>query len=577
MTRNKRMVNLFSEKDYANFLSNKASLQRWIDEKKVSMLEGSNITMRYQVRLDALDNYILNLVETNQTHKLNRQDLLDYLNMVYQNRDNLYFFRNCLLLSYPYAEMIYSGKMLENIRSRGKALKTAAQKIYEELMQKGKVAEADMNKLLVYLIGALGKESDKISSVIDNVFNYLLVKDSNGEQLTYKENFFMLRVMSYYSAKELGIPYTSVYLTNDDFGGNQLRETGMGASYDNYGIIYINKRAVESRKQSNPNLTSLQYFLMVIGHENRHSYQSYNISQAKPDLAIFETIKSDLFRKHLSSSSFDEYHINYRFNGMEDDANAFGYRFLRETLNKGNIKNTPFHNEIDSSLIRLQYKQSLGRKKNQQQMFSAEMFDVKTLIEIIRKNPDYLNKYPMLRIMFNDNGTPKNMTELFNYIMRPDGRFDPDKFAIAKDFILRVIDMNLDNTNIVSLDYVSQIQLFTLMFDTVYSELKKLKNSMDILDTEIGVFDRINRTRIDRLDKYIDVLNKHSGLIEHLASLDRFGELGRSLWISKRFINETIYSVKKRLDESDKFDESQIYAELEALSGSEVIASGRRV
>ena len=315
------MINLYEEEYYQEVLKRPSMLQQWIKEKKKMTKENCPANMRYIVQLDALDNYIVDLYEKGKLNKLNQNDLKAYLNILYTNSDDLFILRHSLLLSKQYRKNFFQESELTKLKERDKNAYDRAIEIYQKIRNNEKVEEYDLQFLITYASGMIGYRTKEGKNVLDNLFQYLLKKDAKQEHLSLIEKNFLIQMMSNYCCRDLDIPLTSVYLSDKDINKNELKNI-RGVNYDNFGVIGINKQVLEKELSKTTTLTPTQSMLFVISHENRHSYQSYHVHQDKANLAVFETIKSDLFRKELSTDEFDEYHKNYFFNGMENDANS---------------------------------------------------------------------------------------------------------------------------------------------------------------------------------------------------------------------------------------------------------------
>ena len=82
--------------------------------------------------------------------------------------------------------------------------------------------------------------------------------------------------------------------------------------------------------------------------------------------------------------------------------------------------------------------------------------------------------------------------------------------------------------------------------------------------------------RIKVVRKLLQEINKHAELIDDLASLERYGEYGRDLWMAERGIEDLINSIKSPIKESSEQIPSDIAVELLEVSQSEVKPNAAR-
>lgn len=580
MQKNSRMINLYEKEYYQEVLKRTSMLQQWIEEKKKMIKEDCPTDMRYSVQLDALDNYIVDLYEKGNLNKLNQSDLKAYLNILYKNSNDLYILRHSLLFSKQYREIFFQEPELTELKKRKQNAYERAIKIYQKIRNNEKVEEYDLQFLITYISGMIGYATKGGNNVLDNLFQYLLKKDAQKEHLSLVEKNFLIQMMSNYCCRKLDIPLTSVYLSDKDINGNELKNKNIsGVNYGNFGVIGINKQVLEKELSKTKTLTPTQSMLFVISHENRHSYQSYHVHQPEANLAVFETIKSDLFRKELSTDEFDEYRKNYFFDGMENDANCWGYIFLEDVLHKNKIDKSMYEIEIDTNLINLHQQQTVGYKTNGNKKRQMEYFDVYHLSEIVKKRPEYVNEYPMLQIMFTKSGEVKPNQELFKGLIDKENHLDMDKYEVARDFVLKAMDQEIEKQQVEKMSTEEKFDYFIVVFTCLHQELKKLKNATRVIGKDerlVDAYQHIMPKRIKVVRKLLQEINKHAELIDDLASLERYGEYGRDLWMAERGIEDLINSIKSPIKESSEQIPSDIAVELLEVSQSEVKPNAAR-
>ena len=190
-----------------------------------------------------------------------------------------------------------------------------------------------------------------------------------------------------------------------------------------------------------------------------------------------------------------------------------------------------------------------------------------------------MNEYPMLQIMFTKSGEVKPNQELFKGLIDKDNHLDMDKYEVARDFVLKSMDQEIEKQQVEKMSTEEKFDYFIVVFTCLHQELKKLKNATRVIGKDerlVDAYQHIMPKRIKVVRKLLQEINKHAELIDDLASLERYGEYGRDLWMAERGIEDLINSIKSPIKESSEQIPSDIAVELLEVSQSEVKPNAAR-
>lgn len=190
-----------------------------------------------------------------------------------------------------------------------------------------------------------------------------------------------------------------------------------------------------------------------------------------------------------------------------------------------------------------------------------------------------MNEYPMLQIMFTKSGEVKPNQELFKGLIDKENHLDMDKYEVARDFVLKAMDQEIEKQQVEKMSTEEKFDYFIVVFTCLHQELKKLKNATRVIGKDerlVDAYQHIMPKRIKVVRKLLQEINKHAELIDDLASLERYGEYGRDLWMAERGIEDLINSIKSPIKESSEQIPSDIAVELLEVSQSEVKPNAAR-
>ena len=248
----------------------------------------------------------------------------------------------------------------------------------------------ELNHYYATLIYYLKNGSKKYEQIIKDEVKRIM--ESNINSLSDMQVKFYSQYVAYFARHSYKYNITVMVGTSTNKGLY---------GYQNYDYIFINKDA-------NKDLFNLTE---TICHEVRHSIQ-YHQSVEQNTKAAFEMSQFRLFCKYLSTADYDSYHKNYTYSTIEQDAEEHGHldtTIFFDMFDKKILGNIARDNRLNVVRKRPHYRFMLD-KNNKAQPFDD--FIVNNMDNIILKHPDEINNYPVLRRIYNQDGTRKSFEKI---------------------------------------------------------------------------------------------------------------------------------------------------------------------
>lgn len=155
--------------------------------------------------------------------------------------------------------------------------------------------------------------------------------------------------------------------------------------------------------------------LITLFHELRHVKQETDKRSGKINHKKYMMIKEDV----LQELDSDYYDVNYKKIYEEIDARVSAakeaYHFLKSLPLPQEVKEREKYVQALERLKRIMerersfYVRALSKKYKGSEVADIEIY----FDEIIRENPDKLEKYPILKVEYNDDGTRKSIVQIF--------------------------------------------------------------------------------------------------------------------------------------------------------------------
>lgn len=264
-----------------------------------------------------------------------------------------------------------------------------ARKLYNKKF-KTPLTQDEKNRYYSFLLTRLNNEKFK-----DIIFKEIdLIIGSDFKSLSPIELQFYAQYVSNYARNTFSIKTT----THVVIGDNDSTSRGVTSN----GFITIYKDA----------FNSIDLFTKTVCHETRHTYQ-YESSKNKVNKEAFDVATRNLFGKYLNTKDYNSYHDNYRYAGIELDAEREGHRaasifFMAHERNDlaDNVRNNRV-NVFDKRHYYPFMKDSNGKSH------PIDTFIVNNLDSIIANHPDEIKNYPVLKEIYDSNGKRKPYSVLF--------------------------------------------------------------------------------------------------------------------------------------------------------------------
>ena len=303
-----------------------------------------------------------------------------------------YLFINSPLLKNEFLNRFVVNKIInfrDNYFNYNESIKT-----YEDIKRNKKLSPALKNRFYANMIIALQRNYKDIhkDDIYEEIAKHILnnnsnIKDMNGMELLYYCNY--AAAVEAVGFKE----FPEIHIMND--------QPSTGGFYNN-GLIFLNKKSYRSL---------LFEKTKTVCHETRHFYQHKSLDKEK-DKAGFEMAVMDLFSKYLSTSKYDLYHRNYKYSGIELDAEKYGFYYgslVLTILDRADLRESLRNLEKQEYAKRHFYEYMIDENNNP---FPIDKFIVNNMDEIISKHPEELDKFQVLNSIYKRDGSRKSLKDM---------------------------------------------------------------------------------------------------------------------------------------------------------------------
>ena len=266
-----------------------------------------------------------------------------------------------------------------------------------KLYQKEKTTElsdVEKNRLYANLMHLIYSDNPTHKNVVESEIRRIV--NSKFNSLNDTELTFYCQYVSKYSIGSRD------FRTHVVFGTTTSSVNGY--SINDY--IFMNKKA----------FGSVAMMTETICHETRHAVQNHE-GASKDTRSAFDMAQRELFCKYLNTFDYDSYHENYRYSGIEIDAekhghwdavvllSAFGRKDLAERVRNDRIATTDTRNYYDLMID--------SNKKE----IPTDTYIVHRMNQIINSHPDEINTFPVLNKFYSKDGSLKQFSEIMNQRM----------------------------------------------------------------------------------------------------------------------------------------------------------------
>lgn len=389
----------------------------------------------------------------------------------------------------------------------------------------------------------LNKEGNRYKSVLDRAFE---------DKISYV-------------LKEQGEEEILIHVSN--FEGTKKSISGAAGFFDKNGIVAISSAEIQK--------LSLSYFrpLETVFHEARHAVQNKHLENGE----FVNPKEYIMLKENLIKEKRPEYYVNnYRYNAAEIDARLAGLRgAIRYLKSLGFSEQEIIHN--NDGVFKEYYKAKL--------MAEYEMYDNNTFLkkdkdnsekslnemfsEIVKEDPEILQKHPVLAIEFNEDGTRKSrigvlskFDDVLDEIRTDKSKVKSSNFRVYQEILKDYTGMDA-RTVIEEVEDAVNLQLKNKPFEKILDRivekggLKLFSESMANGEIEINPEDTDEERKKNflRLKSGLESYSKAypdrdvSKKIEE--ELNRFNSLGK-IEISE--INVDTSSITDRTQSDDEWD-----------------------
>ncbi len=265
-------------------------------------------------------------------------------------------------------------------------------KIYEK-STKYDLSNKEKNRLYSYLIRQMNKDNKKLDNIYTNCAKNILLTGKNIKDLNDMELKFYCAYIGRFAQKQSKVNTEIHIMENEPKNGG----------FECAGLIFINKNTSFA--------PTLEEITQVVCHETQHRVQEVE-SVNNTNRVAFEMARHQLFNKYLYSEDYDVYHLNYHYSDIELDAELNGFwnsGIILGMLNRRDLSEKVRNLRKERFDKRHYYEFMLDKNKKP---VPADWFVVTYLDEIIKNHPEELDKYKVLKALYNENGSRRSFSNI---------------------------------------------------------------------------------------------------------------------------------------------------------------------
>lgn len=435
------------------------------------------------IRREYIENYILkNYFDGNPQTK---EIMINYIAALKNaaSQDFSLFSKTSLLKS-ENIEFIFgkNSKIAEEIAYYEEQFNREAYRLFKE-SQKRELNDDEKTVLASFFNYTINTTNPNIKKAQLKYLTKLLLKETlpkNDEEIKFIVNSAKKYICEKHNENGMDVGMdVNVYISNlsDHFRGRHI---------PNHSLIFINHERSHFKDKS-------ENIIKTLFHELRHEFQKISSSSSQHKYGnvmevAYDYAVIDLMCKYIGRDAYNR-GLNYWFQEHEIDAQTEGYRnaghFYYHIRSQINLDPTTAEakklKEIGSRLFE---KSSKIAKENNyhyryietsEGKYFKEKFNVIKLNEIIKKHPSELDRYPILRRLYNSDGTEKKLDDL----IRETAKNTSDVFYPYKDSIMYHVCIK---------DELKDIRLSNYPPEAQYNFLRQLTNIFDEEKKTIALF-----------------------------------------------------------------------------------------
>ena len=424
-------------------------------------------------------------------------------------KNNRVSYINSLLLKPNYANYFFTGDSYNLYKQYLDSTSKVCGEIFKKVKAGIKITPLEDAKLFRFLESKLSP----YDSNYQGIFDYFLKANLKGiSEPSIFENKFIIQYLTFLKCKNKDLPYMNCYVTSVDLKHNKPFWNGLH-SYD--GLVLINERVCN---RDNLLLRKRHSYAYVVLHELEHYYQAYSVRNNIFNEANYIYSKKAVLQQN---QEYNEFMTNYGYKETENKANVkAGYELL-ELYRKYNISHENANFALyQNHLLRTSLSRALQKKKDGTLTYIGD-YNIEMMEKELVKNPLLLSKFPILKILFQEDGYLKSPYEILSVYTELDKKRDENKKRILSEVIEYMISHGIfGKVDISRCSYDDVLSYFMIIADDFEKQVRAIK---DMLDSYTGVFlgslddrDKFNtlfRRRVKVIKAELAIVNKYRGII----------------------------------------------------------------
>lgn len=260
-------------------------------------------------------------------------------------------------------------------------------------------------------------ENESTNIILNQILRNVWGKISNDKLISEKEAEVFLYTLYYDSLRCFDIDETKIDEMSYTSDPTKIRPSGRGIHYplDNgHSKIYYPERNIELLCNSKNDFISRLISLIAVPHEIVHCQQHQHSSIGIVDLGAFLCSLEDVVRR-VSNYYAD----NYFFTGIEADANSRGFAAVGYFLVSRKLADNSYLNKFYRD-IKKSYNSFISGSRNKTvKLGNVEDVSGRVLLKVcsdyVKKDISVMSEYPLLAMVYNQNGDLKTVGEIFSY------------------------------------------------------------------------------------------------------------------------------------------------------------------
>ena len=499
---------VFSTNEIILLQTDPATFLKLVDFEKNKELNDEDLDVKTQLAIDYVECYSLNLLEKSNRTPEETKFLMDLRDVILNEiKNGNVAFISSQFLKKNIVNGFFKANDIEIVKKYKEDVRAAAFAIFEKIKHGEKCTSKEQLIFFKYLTSNLSSTNEKVREAIDYI-----VKDNieNDKPYSIFEKQFLACYLAYEKSMNNNIPYIKPYITSIDLQNKKPSWGGLHIGYSSGSIIQINQKMVRAKKFVDAKDHGLAH---VVLHEYEHWNQYYNTENNILNSTSYIYAKSRILRSGLSKNGFDEYMKNYLYKESERFANIKAYRETARLVGRF-FKKTALEHNLQVNAMNLERQLDRGiQYDSDNNLFYIGDYNIEKMEEALKKNPQLLEKYPIMKNFYNLDGSFKSFQDVISIYT---------KYSIAKNYEAletfdEVLEYKITHGELNSLDFNKMdredvLSILIILQDYLERQIKACKNMLDSygnpnITQKAGESDEDFVKRRDNIQKQIDLTN----------------------------------------------------------------------